>query len=999
MSLPMARPCCHDDAVTAVGVLGPVLLSGPGGPVRLGSARQRRLLTALVAHLGAAIGTDRIADLVWDAPPADPAGAVQTNVARLRRLLPAGVAIVTTPEGYQLLADRAAVDVTAFTDHLAAANSAGDDPERRLRSLDTALHLWRGRPYGELDHPSIQPEIARLTELHAGAAEQRGAALLAVGRTGEAVAALGSLTLAEPLREAAVALLMRALVAAGRQSDALAAFGRLRSRLAEDLGLDPSTELRGLERQVLRQELPAPAAPHPAGGRRAPGLPASSFVGRDADLDRAAGLLQRGRVVTLYGPGGVGKTRLATHLSARVADRYEDGVLLVEFGDGGPGDVEPVLAAALRLADGGRVGAASVVDRIVDVLATRRQLVVLDNCEHVADVVAGVVEAITAGAPGVDLLLTSRELLRVDGEHVFAVAPLDPASAAQLLADRIGAGDPDAVPEPDQEQLVAELCRHLDGLPLAIELAAGRVHPMGLRGLVEAMERPLDVLRGGRRTASARHRSLRDVVAWSHGLLDDQQRVLFEAMAVFGGPVEHAAVVAVCGDPAALPDLVDRSLVVRHPGAPARFGMLYTLRAFGRSRLATDPAGPRLRARHARWAVGLAEEIRAARRGPGEAAAVRRFDDHLADLRRAHAWLCENGPVEDLLRLGMLFGELGYLRCRTDLVRVVEETLAAVGGDRATHPLAARLLGLLAASHWQRGDLVASESAALGAIAIAGASGDPTMARDGHEAMANVHSFRGDLAGARRWALSGLELATTAGDVEVQLVAQLDLTLAAAYSGDDRAATGHEAAMADLIPGLDSPTARAFLAYARGERRAERGDPDAARHLLEAIRCAEEVDSRFVVGIARHTLLTSAARGCGDPAVLLASLRPLIDHWHAFGAWTHLWIAVRALVGTLSRLGRHSDVAVLLGALWASPRATRTFGADSEREHAVEQAARIALGPAFETWRAHGAALGDSGAVALARRLTRTPASAHEVGEDVVHRDLGRGAEQAGQGP
>jgi predicted ATPase/DNA-binding SARP family transcriptional activator len=967
MSVPPPARRCHDGAVTAVGVLGPVLLAGPRGEVRLGSARQRRLLAALAAHPGAAVGTAALAELVFDDPPADPAGAVQTNVARLRRLLPPGVAIATTPEGYRLDADRAAVDATAFADRVAAAPA---DPELRRQRLEAALRLWRGRPFAELDHPSLAPEVARLTALRTAATEQHAAALLDTGRVGEAVAAAEAIVAAEPLREAAVGLLVRALVAAGRQGDALAALARLRERLADELGLDPAPELRALEQRVLRQELPAPrgaAAPRP----RAPRVPVSSFVGRDADLARAVALLDGGcRVVTLCGPGGVGKTRLATHVAAAVAERYDDGALVVGFGDGGPADVEPVLAAALGLADDGRTGASTLADRVVDVLAVRRQLLVLDNCEHVADDVARLVEAVAGGTGGVDLLLTSREPLRVDGEHLLAVEPLDDAAARRLLTDRIRAGAPADPPGPDEDVLVAELCRRLDRLPLALELAAARARPLGLPGLLRAVERPLEALRDGRRTAAGRHRSLRDVVAWSHGLLSPAQRELFERMAVFAGPVGADAVAAVCGSADALPDLVERSLVVRGPGEPARFGMLETLRAYGRAQLTASGAGPALRARHARWAVALAVELSAARLGPGEAAAVPRFDDHLADLRRAHAWLCEHGPVEDLLRLGVLFGGFAYLRGRIDLVRLVDETVTAVG-DRA-HPLAARLLGQLATTHWQRGELDAAEACSRRALDVAAACGDPAAGRDGAEALANVHLFRGDLAGAAGWAHRGLRLADEAGDPEVRLFCRLDLVLSSAYAGDDPAAAAHEAAIAALLPELDSPTARAFLAYARGERRAERGDPAAAGFLREAVRLAEEVDSRFVSGIARHTLLTCAARGGGDdPAAVLASLRPLIDHWHAYGAWTHLWIAVRAVVEVLARLGRHAEAAVLLGALRASPRATPAFGPDAARERAVEGAGRAALGEAFDALLAEGAARGDAGAVALARRITR----------------------------
>ena len=960
--------------MTALRVLGPLLVRGPDGPVSLGSGRQRRLLTALAAHLGRTVEVGVLVELVWgDGTPADPAGALQTNVARLRRLLPADLRLVTTPEGYRLEADRAAVDVAAFEDHLAA--SATADPPVRLDRLAAALVLWRGHPFCGLDHPSLDPEVARLEALRVTAAEQHAEALLAVGRSGEAVAAAEGLVATAPLRESAVGVLMRALVAAGRQGDALAAFAGLRGRLAGELGLDPGPQLRALEQQVLRQEVDVPVVP----ARRAavpPPLPLSSFVGRDADLDRVVAHLGRHRVVTLCGPGGVGKTRLATHAAAAVADRYADGITVVAFGDGGAADVALLLAAALRLTDANTTGDARtprLVDRIVEILAVSRRLLVLDNCEHVLDEVAPLVEAVATGAPGVDVLLTSREPLRVDGEHVLPVAPLHLAAAGRLLVDRIRAGDP-GEPHDTDDALVAEVCRRLDGLPLALELAAARVGSLGLAGLLDALADepgggPFAVLRGGRRTAAARHRSLRDVVAWSYGLLDDDQRTLFDRLSVFAGPVERAAVVAVCGSAEALPDLVDRSLVVRRPGAPARFGMLETLRAYGRSRLATQPDAERLRARHATWAAALADEVVAARRGPGEAAAVRRFDAHLADVRRAHARLCATGPVDELLRLTVPVAELAQLREGADLIRMLEETLR--GTASVVHPLRARLLGLYAQTGWQRGDLATAERYARDGIALAGATDDPAAARDGHDALSNVLSFRGDLDAARAHAALARDLARVAGDPDVEVLALTDLLIQSAYAGDDGAAAAHEAELAGLVDRTGSAIGRAYLAYARGEHRTERGAPGAAGHLREAIAVAESTGHWFIAGIARHTLLTSAARGAADPDVALPTFGPLIDHWHSYGAWTQLWIAVRALTETLSRAGRHRDAAVLLGALSASRRASAPFGADSARARDVEAATRAALGAAFDPLYDRGAGLGDTGAVALARRSAR----------------------------
>ena len=944
--------------MTALGVLGPLRVSGPDGPVHLGSARQRRLLVALAAHGGAPVAVGALVELVWPGDrPADPAGAVQTNVARLRRLLPPGLRVVTTAEGYRLDAERAALDVTAFADHLAAADATAE-PGPRAERLAAALALWRGRPFAELDHTELEPEAARLTALRADAAERHADALLAAGRPGEAVAAAEALVAAEPLREGAVAVLARALVAVGRQADALATLARLRERLADELGLDPGEPLRELTGQVLRQELPVrTVAPPP--------VPVSSFVGRGDDLDRVVAAVARCRVVTLCGPGGVGKTRLATHAAAALAARYPDGVVVVPFGDGGPPDVGPLLAAALRLTD---PAGARLVDRVVEVLALGRRLLVLDNCEHVADVAAPLVEAVTAGAPGADLLLTSREPLRVDGEHVLPVAPLEPQAAARLLADRIRAADPDGAPGPD-DALVVEVARRLDGLPLALELAAARARSLGLPGLRDALaEEPFAVLRAGRRAAAPRHRSLHDVVAWSFGLLDAPQRALFERLAVFAGPVERAAVGVVCGDAAALPDLVDRSLVTRVAGEPARFGMLETLRAFGRSRLAADPGARELRVRHAAWAAALADEVTAARRGPGEAAAVRRFDAHLADVRRAHEWLCTHGPADALLRLSVPVATLAYLRSRADLVLLLEATLERVPGP--AHPLLARLLGLHAHTLWQRGDLDGTRRQAERALSVAAECGDPTAARDGHSALGNALHFGGDLDGARRHARIAHDLAVAAGDPEVAATALCDLALSAAYAGDHDESRRCADALAALVARTGSVTGRAWLAYTRGECGAERGDPDATRHLREAVATAEEANLSFLAGVARHTLLTSAARTADDPAAELAAFGALLDHWRTAGAWAQLWMAIRALAETLSRLGRHRDAVLLLGALAASPRATRVYGSDSARVDAVERAARAALGDGFAPLHAAGAALGDVGAVAAARRLT-----------------------------
>ncbi|MHA6783392.1 BTAD domain-containing putative transcriptional regulator [Pseudonocardia saturnea] len=918
---------------TEVGVLGPLLVCGPDGTeVRIGSARQRRLLTALALHAGADVGTGTLVDLVWgDDPPSDPDGAVQTNVARLRRLLPPAVRISTGARRYRLDAPLDAARFTALLD-------AGEP--------GPALDLWRGRPYAELDHPAAAPGTARLDALRAAAVARRADDLLAAGDPEAAAAVAGALVAEQPLHEPVAVTLMRAHAAAGRPAEALRVYARLRVHLAEELGVDPGPEAAHLHGRLLRGDPSRPA------------LPVSAFLGRDADLARVAAMLAAHRVVTLCGPGGVGKTRLARHAAAAVADRFDDGVLVVDLVPAGPDTVAAAVAAALRLAATDGLAA-----RIVEVLAVRRQLLVLDNCEHVADAVAALVEAVVAGAPGVVVLATGREALRADGEHVLALAPLDAAAAAALLVDRIRAADATAEPDPDQ---VTTVCARLDGLPLALELAAARVPAVGLPGLLAALDDPLDALGRGRRTAPPRHRSLRDVVEWSYGLLDDAERALFVRLGVFAGAVEPAAVAAVCGDARALPDLVDRSLVLRRDGDPVTFGMLETLRAFGRARLATDPDRAALRARHAAWAVELVVDLGAARCRPDEAAATRRFDAHLADVGRAHQWLCRAGPAEDLLRMALVCAELGYQRARADLVAMADVALAAAAGS--THPLVPRVLGISAMSRWQRGDLDGARERCARALRLAERLGDPRLGRDAHEVLANVATADGDLPAAAGHAERSAELSRAAGDGTTLMMALVDCTLVATYAADDAAAARWEAAAAAQAERMGSPLARGWAAYAAGERSAEAGRPDAAAHLERAVALAGEVDAAFLAGVARHTLLTTAAR-VGDPEP--ARFGPLLDAWLAMGAWTQLWVAVRALAEALSRQGRHRDAALLLGALRASPRASREYGADAARVRAVEDAARAALGAEYAAARAEGAGLGEARAVALARRLAR----------------------------
>ena len=967
----------NDGAVTRVAVLGPVRLNQPdGAEIRLSSERQRRLLAALALHAGSVTDTDVLVELIWPgegAAPENPKAAVHTLVARLRKALPPGVSVVTEGRGYRLELPSGEIDTDAFVAHLEVARAC-PQPARQLAELASALALWRGRPFAELDHPDVAPEVARLSELRSVVIEQQAAALLALGRTGEAIAALESLAVAEPLREGTVRLLMQALVAEGRQADAVRAYSRLRHALAEELGLDPSRDLRRLEEKLLRQEPTGNGPGEPAGTTAAsprPRLPVSSFIGRRAEVEATTAALRRCRIVTLCGPGGVGKTRLARHTAAAVADDYQDGVHVIDLeAAASRADLVAMIAAALRLTPSGDQ---SLEDRIVSVLAVRRQLLVLDTCEHVVEAAASVAEAIATGTEGVDVLATSREPLRADGEQLLRIGPLGLEEASALLADRIRAADPSLDAIDTDAALLTEVARRIDGLPLACELAAARVPSLGLHGVLQILDAPLTLLNQGRRTAASRHRSLRDVVRWSIELLSAPEREVFARLSRFAAAVEYDAVASVGPSAELLADLVDHSLVVRVPGQFPRYGLLETLRAYGRSEVSAGMATEEFNRRHAAWARRLVAEVAAARLGPGELAARHRFDAHLQDLRQAHGWLLATGHVDELLEMDVVLAELGYERGLVELTHLVEESLRQLCGDDEDQgpilPALARILGLAAQWSWQRGDHSTCERRCRRAVEIATQAGNPEAARDAYECWGNLRQLQGRWDAAREHLQRAVDLGRRAADPLTVGLALSDLVLVETYAGDDEAAADYERLVSDLAHETQSHSILAYAAYAAGERRAERDPAEAAPYLEEAIRHGEAADT-LTAAYARHTLLTTGARAA-DAELALPRFGALIDYWHGLGAWGTLWLAIRALAETLSRCGRHGDAVRLLAAHDSSPRAAPLIAADAVRRETVLGRARDVLGAEFDAAMAEGRTLGDARAVALARRLAR----------------------------
>ncbi|MEH0938115.1 BTAD domain-containing putative transcriptional regulator [Micromonospora psammae] len=624
------------------GVLGPLAVTTDAGePVTVPGVKVRALLADLLANRNQVVSADRLIDDLWgDDPPANPAGALQVRVSQLRKALgeaePGARDLVESrPPGYLL---RAVTDADRFAD-LAAAGDAD--------RLTEALGLWRGEPYADFaDAGYVRAESIRLTEQRLAVHERLAEARLARGEHDLVVADLADLVARHPLREGLRALHLRALYAAGRQSEALDSYADLRERLAEELGLDPGPELVALHRRILAQDAGLTGPPRAARIRNS--LPArlDELVGRAEALTELRALIPRRRLVTLTGPGGVGKTRLATEAAREQS--HPDGVHLVELAALPAGD-EGVADRVLATLDVHEAAGSSVAatDRLLAALRHRRLLLVLDNCEHVIAPAADLVARLLRDT-GVTVLATSREALGLTGELVWEVPPLavpehdrDPdavrrCAAARLFAARAAAQQRGFRLDDRTAPAVAQLCRRLDGLPLALELAATRVRALGVTGVVQRLDDRFALLATEQRDMPARQRTLAAVIGWSWDLLDDADGQVLARLAVFSDGATLEAAEAVCAaDLDVLARLVDRSLLVMDDtGAGPRYRLLESVAAFCLDRL-TDPAA--VRARHAAYFTGLAERADPELRGPRQGEWLARLDAEDANLRSALA--------------------------------------------------------------------------------------------------------------------------------------------------------------------------------------------------------------------------------------------------------------------------------------------------------------------------------------------------------------------------
>ena len=916
-----------------VDVLGPLRMrTADGRDTTPTGTLQKRLLSALVLSRGHVLTSDAASEAVWPtALPAEPAAALQNHVSRLRRELPEG-AIESVADGYRLDPARVDVDADRLLDAI-----AGAGPE-----LDAILDRWHGPAYPELaDYDPARTEAARLDDLRIRAIEARAAGRLAAGHTAGLVAELTALADTHPLRERPRELLMAALVAEARHTEALRVYDDFRRLLGDELGTEPSPALAARHAELLAGTATEPQV---AAGAATPSrlpLPSTSLVGRDDLADTLLALAERERMVTLVGPGGVGKTRLLIELGHRLgADRPARPVVMCELATGDDRAAADVVAAALRI--DARPGV-PLIDRIAEVLDTAEVVLLLDNCEHVLPIAAALAECVLARCPRVHVLATSRERLRVPGEHVVPVPTLPlgrhDAPSVQLFVERARAVSPDFDPGPAELGRIVDIVGRLDGLPLAIELAAARLHTHAVDEVAAGLDDRFALLTAGHRT-SARHGSLGAAVAWSFGLLDRQLQTTFAALSAFAAAftVDDAAAIAAVDTATAaeqLTQLVERSLVLRTPDR--RYMLLETLRAFGAEQLRATAGAATVCARHLRHQVDWIEAARARMLEPGSGA-LTDIDAALPELRSALSWALDHRQIELAGRLVVPLLDYGFLRLRPDVLAWAERVTAADPDD--TSPVAANVWVIASYAAWMAGDVPECRARALHALELAERS-DAAVPVDVITAVGSYELFLGHLDAARDMYRRAADTPSP-HDPARPLMAAASEILARGYAGADADAAELAEQMLAETP-ADTPYA-AYAWYCAGEADVHINPARARQRFARALEIAERTHASFVVGTAGASKASIDAR-TGDPHAAAADYRYLIHHWRRAGMWSTQWTMLRSIAGLLARLGRFRDAAVLVGAIRATIAGHRVFGADEVALEQLSKTLASELGP------------------------------------------------------
>jgi predicted ATPase/DNA-binding SARP family transcriptional activator len=886
-----------------VDVLGPLRLTVGDDVIDVPGPKRRALLALLTMAEGRAVSTENLLEALWPAElPESARATLQSHVSRLRRHLgPAASRLEEVSGAYRLRVDGPADGTDVARVRALLATAKGADAARALHVLAEARALWRGAALAEFDETGpLTAWAVTLDALRRTVDEAYAAAALAAGDTGDAVDVASTLAAEDPLSEAAALLLMRALDAAGRSADALRVGHDHRRRLAAETGLDPSPAVGELEAAIAgRTSTRPPLLPRPASGLR----------GRDSELAAVQRLLAHERLVTVLGPGGVGKTALAAEVGAR-ADRA-CALLLAPVTDAA--SIPQVLAAALDL----RVVHGDVLSACTALLAAGPQLLVVDNCEHLQPDVRDVVAALLGACPPLTVLATSREPLGLAAEQRYRLAPLPVtvphdiaeigrSPAVAVFVDCARRIQPGFSPDSDDLRLIGDIVRRLDGVPLAIELAAARLSSLGLADLYDRLDRSLDLLGGGQSV------TLRQTIEWSYDLLPDHEQRLFRHLAVFpdGFDLATAELVAadlgLAADPAAaVAHLVDASMVDLIGGVDARYRMLDTIRSFGTDRLRTEGENQAATEGFLHWALHLASWFDQTIDTDDESQADARLRREIANLRAAWRLVREHGRLDDAVRIVVAFGDASSWRDVTEMwdwaLELADDPLTEA------HPDAASVVGVAAGCAWTRGELDRAARLARRGLELGGDGAWRCQA-----ALALVALSRGDLTTAAVHSTEAAEHATRP-DQSLGIAA-----LAHAYDRHIDTAT----AVNDRLGAVAvSPTLNGFRSYVAGEIDALAGSTERAQeHYERAIALSRESGATFLESIAAvglHTLRANA----GQIEQALDGYRDLLEYWTRTGGWIQQWTTLRNLARLLRRLGDEETAAFLDAAADHAPDA------------------------------------------------------------------------------
>ena len=952
-------------------VLGPLEAFADGTDVTPTSPNQRTVLAVLAAHPDRHVRADTLIDALWGSdPPPSAERTLRSYVSRLRAVV--GNCIVAGRGGFCLSTGDVRLDFIEFERLVASAKLLA--PPAAADALRSALELWHGQAFGELaDLDAVCAQARAAEQLRIGAREQLADALLRSGEFAAAVAEAEALLAELPLDEFAWEILIRALSGGGRTAEALDAYRRAYDSLS-GVGLEPSERLG----QAQRDAFEAPAA---APQRPIVPPPGDGLLGRDGDLAALAGIVDRWQLVTIVGPGGVGKTTLAREVTRRRAPAHSGGVRVIELAAVTDASaVADVVVTALGLtSDGGAPLTALRRAGFMDLV------VLLDNCEHVLDAVCDVLQAMLPAEPSaLRVVATSRELLGMPGEHAWPLAPLDcsePDSPAQrFFARQAEAVRPGMVTAADAAAITA-IVRRLDGLPLAIELAAAQVAALGVADLAEQIDASLGTRLGGlaRRGGEPRHRTLRAAIEWSERLLPQDAREALAQWTVFAGAVRRSDALAVLQvAPDVIDELARRSLlnVEIHSGR-TYYGMLQTVRS------AVGSASEATERRHLEHFAAAAAEAATALQTPEEPEAHRRIVELIDELRLAHS-RARSIDVEIAVQMSMALHWFAVSRLHTDVLGWAAKLEPLV---RHRPELRAAVNSSIAYLHVIAEQLDSAQELARGALADA--ADDQTRCR-ALEALADCALFQGDLEAARDWSSQLVTVAVRAREPYYEAVGRYVVAISLAYGGQQEAAHRQlEELNRRYARAAVSPTLQSWMAYLHGETLLDDDPATASAALSRAIELADAAGSTYVGGVARVSAITLRSRTAAAPDVL-PLYADVIERFLDAGSWSYLLTAMRNLVPTLTELGEYVVAVQALGAV-TRPEQTPTYGRERDRLSAAEETLRAKLGAAdFAHHRAVGSArdLAASGRAAVTAIRGLLGEAVRPIGPDAVAADV-----------